>query len=276
MRIAFISDIHGNQIGLEAVLDDIQQAGVDQTICLGDIANLGPHPSQCLDIVQERCDVVLQGNHELYLLGKLGEVPWQTCPTWASMRWAREQLRPEQFGYMRQRPLAHQIPTQPATTCVHASPLSQYKGFLAKHDAEQVAHRMHGTDHVTLFCSHTHVPLFRTWSHTQIVNTGSVGMPLDGTPEAKYVLATQYKGKWQIEFRRIPYNLELLMQEFDSSGIQKVGGMITAVFRYQMLTGKHIASKYLGKLHAYAREQGRSVAEVYDNYPAPAEVQQWL
>lgn len=277
MRIAFLSDIHGNLPALEAVLDDIQRSGADQIICLGDIANIGPHPGECLDLVADACDVVLQGNHELYLLGRITDVDWQTCPTWASMRWARSRLRPDQFDYMDSLPLRWDLPVAGAPAlCVHASPLTQYRGFLAHHDDEQVAERMDGVDGVTLFCAHTHIALLRRWSASWIVNVGSVGMPLDGTPAAKYVLAMATTAGWQFQFRRVRYDLARLMDAFEDSGLQAAGRGVTAVFRYQMLTGKPTVGPYLDGLYRLAQERGVRMADVYDDYPVPAEVAGWV
>ena len=278
MRIALISDIHGNRPALEAVLADIKKAAVDQTICLGDIANVGPHPSQCLDIVRGLNCPVLQGNHELYLLGQFEDDEWRTAPLWAGMRWARQLLRPDQFNYIQNLPLQYEITgngRHPAA-CVHASPLSQYKGFLPQHDDEAIARRMNGLDNVMLFCGHTHLPLYRPWSNSWLVNSGSVGMPLDGSPAAKYVIATRRGPDWRVEFRRIAYNTRQLMADFDAVGLQKIGGKVTAVFRQQMLTGESLAPRYFHALHQRAQTEGISPAQAYDLTAVPPQAQHWL
>ena len=90
------------------------------------------------------------------------------------------------------------------------------------------------------------------WSHSWLVNIGSVGMPLDGTPEAKYVIATQNKRQWHVEFRAVAYNTDHLMAEFERAGLQKEGGLITALFRYQMLTGQPMAGRFIRDLREKA------------------------
>lgn len=278
MRLALISDIHGNAPALEAVLADIRQAAVDQIICLGDIANAGPHPGECLDMVRDLNGVSLQGNHELYLLGQIDDESWHTCPTWSPLRWARRQLRPDQLDYIAQLPPTYELPGNGrlSTLLVHASPLNQYVGFQAHHSDEEIAHRMNGVDDVTLFCGHTHQPLYRRWSNAWLVNVGSVGMPLDGTPAAKYVIATQQRHHWHVEFRIIEYNIAHLMAEFDRVGLQKEGGVVTAAFRYQMLTGQSVANPYLARLRHYASERGLTVSQAYLDYPVPPEFQRWV
>lgn len=273
MRIAIISDIHGNLPALEAVLADIKSTAVDAILCLGDIANVGPHPAECLDIVQEISQWVIQGNHELYLLGQGVAEDWRTCPTWSPVRWAQSRLRPPHFDYIRDLPYQHQFDD---TLFVHGSPLSQFLGFMSDHTHEMIAQRMNGLDNLTVFTGHTHVPLFRRWQNSWLANVGSVGMPLDGSPLAKYAIATQQKQSWHIEFRMVAYDIPHLMQEFERLGLQKEGGVVTAVLRWQMLTGRPMANTYLHGLRLHAEEAGVSVGEIYGRHPIPPEVQHWF
>ena len=66
--LAVISDIHSNLEALQAVLADIEERGVKEIICLGDIVGYGPNPKECLDLVRKRCRVTLMGNHDHALL----------------------------------------------------------------------------------------------------------------------------------------------------------------------------------------------------------------
>lgn len=278
MRIAFISDIHGNMPALEAVLEDIEQAGVDEIICLGDIANIGPHPAECLDTIRGLDCLTIQGNHELYLLGETLPDDWRTCPTWASMRWAQAQLTPEHCDYIANLPVKHELngdQLAPATL-LHASFYDQFVGFVPELSEEETAVRMNGHDNLTLFCGHTHRQLYRQWSNSWIINVGAVGMPLDGTPEAKYTIATRHKTHWNVEFRRLPYNVDLVMQAWDRSGLQAAGGLITAVFRYQVLTGNRVVVPFLHAMGDLAKARGQSISDIYTDMPVPAYAQPFL
>ena len=68
MATAVISDIHSNLEALQVVLDDIDQRGVEEIVCLGDIIGYGPNPNECLDLVMERCTWSLLGNHDFAVL----------------------------------------------------------------------------------------------------------------------------------------------------------------------------------------------------------------
>ena len=278
MRYAIISDIHGNLPALEAVLHDIERAGVDEIICLGDIANIGPHPAECLDVVRDLGCVTIQGNHELYLLGDVLPEEWTTCPTWSPVRWSRAQLRADHLQLIADLPFQYHLPPNSlaGATFVHASLYDQFLGFQAEDSEEDTAVRMNNHDNITLFCAHTHRQLYRQWSNSIIINVGSVGMPLDGTPEAKYTIATRNKTSWNVEFRRLTYDVDSVMTAFDRTGLQEAGGVITAVFRYQILTGARVASSYLLALRTFAETRSQSVSEAYPHMPVPDYVRPFL
>lgn len=278
MRYAIISDIHGNLPALEAVLEDINHQGVDEIICLGDIANIGPHPTECIDVIRNLGCVTIQGNHELYMLGDILPEEWTTCPTWSPVRWSIAQLKQDHLDFIANLPFKHELPDDglAATLFTHASLHDQFWGFYPEMSEEDAAIGMNGHDNITLFCAHTHRQLYRTYANSVIINVGSVGMPLDGTPEAKYVIATRNKMSWNVEFRRLTYNVDLVMQDFDRVGLQEAGGVITAVFRHQMLTGERNASDYLNELRAFAEEQNKTVGEVYNDMPIPERVRPFL
>ncbi len=275
MRLAIISDIHGNLPALEAVLADIRQSGVDRIICLGDIASIGPNPVACMDIVRDLNGVTLQGNHELYLLGQEVHKDWETCPSWAPVRWARDRLRKSDFDYMRTLPICYEWQENGRfpLTFYHASPRNQFLGFLPHLNNDEILERMNGLDHTILIVGHTHRQLYLPWSHSRIINTGAVGLPLDD-PRAKYAIITLKKNRWHVELRAIEYNKQWLLDEFRRTRLPETN-LVTAAYCYQMWIGQPIASNYLDKLRQFARQQQISVAEAYKLLPVPAEVRQW-
>ena len=70
MRIAVISDIHGNFEALKATLKDIEKRNVDEIICLGDIIAKGVHPKECIDLIKKKCKIVIQGNCDYHFARK--------------------------------------------------------------------------------------------------------------------------------------------------------------------------------------------------------------
>src|SRR5215813_187113 len=94
MRVALISDIHANEVALCAVLDDIERVGVDQIVCLGDVATLGPRPRNVIDILQELKCPCIMGNHDEFLIEpELVELYSQQALIRRSVSWCRSELR---------------------------------------------------------------------------------------------------------------------------------------------------------------------------------------
>ena len=71
MRIALLSDVHGNLPAFEAVLGDVEEQAVDEVWCLGDLVGYGAQPDECVALAREPCDLCLAGNHDLVVTGDI-------------------------------------------------------------------------------------------------------------------------------------------------------------------------------------------------------------
>ena len=71
MRIALLSDVHGNLPAFEAVLADVDASGAEEIWCLGDLVGYGAEPDGCVELARERCDLCLAGNHDLVVTGEI-------------------------------------------------------------------------------------------------------------------------------------------------------------------------------------------------------------
>ncbi len=100
MRVGIISDIHANLPALEAVLADIERAGVDAIWCLGDVVGYGAQPDECSALVAERCELCLVGNHDLAVLGELDVSAFSPAAA-AAVRWTSEVAKPETLDFLR-------------------------------------------------------------------------------------------------------------------------------------------------------------------------------
>ena len=100
MKIAVLSDIHSNIQALKATLLDIEKRGVDKIICLGDIIAKGVHPKECIELVKQHCDIVLQGNCDVHfskIHENLEELPEQEK---ARIKWNHSMLDSEDREYL--------------------------------------------------------------------------------------------------------------------------------------------------------------------------------
>jgi predicted phosphodiesterase len=118
MRIAIISDIHSNLEALIRALEIIGQHSVDKIVCLGDIVGYGANPNECIELVRQRCDIVIKGNHEEAVLD-INTAEHFTDNARSAIVWTLDRITEENLAYLRSLSLVHRINN---ILFVHASP----------------------------------------------------------------------------------------------------------------------------------------------------------
>jgi putative phosphoesterase len=220
MRIAAISDIHGNLAALEAVLADIERRAITRVVNLGDCLS-GPFDAAgTADLLMRRNIPTVRGNHDRQLYDRLRSEMgrWET--------WAIEDLSEHHLNWLKSFPLTAEV--DDVYLC-HATPEKDdenwldYRGpadRLVARDLEDVLFRLGGVDAPVIFCGHTHTPrVVRLETHQMIVNPGSVGCPayLDircvphfvqqtGAPDARYAIVEKVDGVWKADLIAVPYD----------------------------------------------------------------------
>ena len=179
MRVALISDIHGNDLALGAVLADIKRRGVDQIVCLGDVATLGASPQKSIDLlVALNCPCII-GNHDAFLLQPgLVETYTQAAPVIDAINWCREQLSTESFDYLRTfKPMDELLLGSASMLLYHGSPRSNVEDIVATTPPELLDRLFEDQQATVMAGGHTHVQMLRQHRGRLILNVGSVGMP---------------------------------------------------------------------------------------------------
>jgi diadenosine tetraphosphatase ApaH/serine/threonine PP2A family protein phosphatase len=225
MRLALISDIHSNLPALEAVLADVDAAGVENVWCLGDVVGYGAQPNECTSLVSERCDVCLVGNHDLAALEQLDISTFSPAAA-SAVRWTREAMSDGTREF-----LAGLEPSDETREVglYHASPRDPVWEYVLWPD--QAAQCIRAQAKRVSFVGHSHVALFFALAEENadgiedargaqaaagtsldvrrgrwLVNPGSVGQPRDGDPRAAWLeLDTE---SWQASFRRVAYDID--------------------------------------------------------------------
>ena len=219
MRIAVISDIHGNRPALEAVLAEVDDAGVDRIWCLGDIVGYGAEPDACCERTRERADVCLAGNHDL---GVRGDLPLDEFSRGAAVaaEWTREVIDPDHLEWLRglepqlldrEVGLYHASPRDPVWEYVLSTLLAELC-----FDAQPERVCLIGHSHVALaFMREEGKPAtgeacpqgtaLDLSEAEWLVNPGSVGQPRDGDPRAAWLVLDT--AAWTASYRRTPYDI---------------------------------------------------------------------
>jgi putative phosphoesterase len=204
MRAAVLADIHGNLPALDAVLAEVDAAGVDAVVLLGDIA-LGPMPAQTLDRLAGLGDraVWVHGNCEREMVTAFdgGEVPGPFGADAAASAALIGQAQRDLIGGL---PLTVTLDIDGVGLVLfcHASPRRDDEMVLVDSPPERWAEVLDGVDAGVVVCGHTHMPFDRLAAGRRVVNPGSVGMPY-GHPGAGWALLGP-----DVTLRRTRYDTE--------------------------------------------------------------------
>lgn len=218
MKTALISDIHGNAVALDAVLKDIEARGVDQIAVLGDLCFRGPEPKRALEmvrrLVQEKGAHVIKGNVDEWTVRPVreGEVPAHFLPLLNREReWCLSQLGQEDVDWLSALPheLRLQVGEQLELYACHATPDSLFDVLWPDAPDQEIAGRLLREEPAQLFAyGHIHHPYTRFVQGKAVLNTGSVGLPFDGVPQASYILVESKGSAYQAGVVRVPFDVE--------------------------------------------------------------------
>lgn len=212
MRIAIVSDIHGNLSALEAVIADIERRAPDLVLHGGDLALMGAHPAQVIDRVRElrwpgvvgNTDEALwspdeharQRERAPQLAALLGLIFGEYVPRTLQL------IGEERLAWLRDLPAQQRLDD---VTLVHASPGDLWRAPMPDAEDEELASVYQPLQATSVVYGHIHRPYARELPpHLSVANTGSVGMPWDGDPRASYLLVEDGKQRTI----RVEYDVE--------------------------------------------------------------------
>lgn len=230
MRIALISDIHGNFVALQAALADIDRRAADRIICLGDVAVFGPQPREVIRRLQELDIPVVMGNTDQWLLNP---------ESWSDDEEKRRQVEIEMWnaGLLNEADKAIVVGYAPTLSldygdgltllCYHGSPRSFNDSIRPTTPEEELDGWFPESRALVMAGGHTHEPMIRRYGSSMLLNPGSVGLPLvrtangdDANPTwAEYALLEWESGTLAVTLRRVPYALDDLAATVRAAGM---------------------------------------------------------
>jgi putative phosphoesterase len=228
MRIALISDIHGNYLALEHVLADARRAGADRIACLGDVATLGPRPKDVLRALRELACPCILGNHDAFLIHPALVGRYTKAPVVVdAIDWCRSELSADDLAFI------HTFAPEQNLSLAggrrlhlfHGSPDSNTQDVLATTGDDELERLLGGRRADVMAGGHTHIPMLRQHRGIWVVNPGSVGMPFrryvaGARPEimahAEYAIVDDGGDAIGVELRRVALDRAALREQTEA------------------------------------------------------------
>lgn len=221
VRVALISDVHGNMPALEAVLADIDRRAIARVFCLGDLVGKGPHPSRAVDICRARCEQVVRGNWDDGVAVATDDDPLAG--------WHRQRLGADRLAYLAALPnTAEFVLGGRRVRLLHASSRGEHHRVHQSDPAETLLAMFDNTDFTgdgfppdMVACGDIHQAYLRTFSNGVLVNVGSVGNPLD-LPLACYAIVEgggDATNVLSVTLVRLAYDVERAIREAAAEGM---------------------------------------------------------
>jgi predicted phosphodiesterase len=253
IRLAVLSDIHGNLPALEAVLSDLCHAEVDHIIVAGDVVNWGPFSAEVMErLAAEKC-VITRGNNELYL------TDWQTPR--APQGWSHFTIPPYTIDQLGKHwmsvistwpdSLSLRFREAPAIKVAHGTPRSHFEPLTPISTDVEISEMLSGVEETTIILAHTHLALDRQVGSWHILNSGSAGVPLDGNVgTATYMIVEGDDEGWRASLHRVPFDVERLLDAFKTTRFVEQTGIIGQLVVEEFRTARLEVAPFLNWLRA--------------------------
>ena len=232
MRIAIISDIHGNAVALDAVLSELNRVHVDRIVCLGDVAATGPQPHEAVERLKVLNGPVVMGNADAWLLNPmLGAATDDITRRIEEIDlWCAGQLSAADLDYLRTFRPTVEMPLDSGATllCFHGSPQSNTHVIVSTTPEDDLERMLSGFSASVMAGGHTHTPMLRRYQDVTVINPGSVGLAFErarhtdrerNPPWAEYALVNWENGYLSIELRRVPLDVAAVIRAALDSGM---------------------------------------------------------
>ncbi len=260
MKIAVLSDIHGNLIALNAVLNDINRLGIDKFIIAGDHIIDCPHHNEVLEKVRNLNGYVIKGNREKYILNyhKGLHEEWIKHKQMEATVWTYNNMDEDNLKYIDQLPeqINISLPQMDTIRVVHGSPFDISEGLFPDKHPERIERVLEDIKESVLICGHTHESWSKVIHNKLIVNPGSVGVPFNKNKYAEYAVLTWEDSQWIVSHHQVKYDLKELEQTFFESELFLECRTWSRLTLESIKEGKDITTDFLKYIYKLAEDNG--------------------
>ncbi len=260
MKIAVLSDIHGNLTAFNAVLNDINMVDIDKFIIAGDQIVDCPENNEVLEKIKKLNAYVIKGNREQYILDyhKGMHNEWSKYEQMAATVWTYNNLDKDNIKHIDELPeqLNISLPKMDTIRVVHGSPFGISQQLFKDKYPERVEKSLKGIKESVLICGHTHKSWSKVAYNKLIVNPGSVGVPFNNNKFAEYAVLTWNDNKWLVSHHQVEYDLKELEHKFFQSGLLKNCRTWSMLTLQSIKEGKDVTIDFIKYAYNLAEESG--------------------
>jgi putative phosphoesterase len=233
LRIAILSDIHGNAHALNRCLDDLaSRGGADVVVAAGDLCLDGPKPKKVLERLESIGARCVRGNTDRFIgatdLTDLDDEDRQ------AVQWARDEIGADWTRWLGELPFSIAFgENEDGLLVCHANPENDDEHVWPDAYDDTLERLFGGVTQRTVAFGHLHLPYVRVWRGRTLVNVASAGLPKDGDPCAHYAILTWRSDGWEVQSRRVAFDVDKVARQLKRSGMPDAAKHIATLRRHR-------------------------------------------
>jgi predicted phosphodiesterase len=233
VRVAIVSDIHGNAHALRRCLDDLaSRGGADVVVAAGDLCVDGPRPRRVLELLERVDAQALRGNTDRMVGVEAPEM--LDSEDARAVLWTRAHIGEEWTRWLGALPPTIAIGDDADGLLIcHANPKNDDEHVWPDAPDDQLERLFDGVAQQTVAFGHLHLAYVRVWRGRTLVNVASAGLPKDGDPHAHYAILTQRPGGWEAQSRHVRFNVDKVARQLEESGIPDLAKRLATLRRHR-------------------------------------------
>lgn len=280
MKLAVLSDIHGNLTALNAVLEDINKSEIDGYIIAGDHVIDCPQNNEVLEKIKNLDAYVIKGNREKYIMNYHNGMhsEWDNHKQMAAVVWAYNNMDEDNINYIDNLPeqLNISLANMDTIRVVHGSPFNISEQLFPDKYPERIEKSLRSIKESVLICGHTHESWSKIVHKKLVVNPGSVGIPFNDNMCAEYAILTWMDNRWIASHHQVKYDLEEVEQMFNGSELFQECRAWSRLTLRSIKEGKDINMEFIKYAYKLAEDNGYNNLELVPDCIWDRAEEDWL